>query len=170
MTNANLKTVKLSLLIGLLFTGVTLSGLWDKATIVFQQRIIKMTFEKGDDSGRQELYSQAWRLGLAAPAFGVGLGGFHTVNPIGDYPHNLFLETFAEGGLVGVALLTSFLIGGFRHLPSDRRGDPGVLTWTGFVTLFVACQFSGDIFDSRLLFILPVLGAPVAGQLQRRRT
>ena len=93
-----------AVLVGLLVSGVALTGLWDKAVIVFQQRVVKMTFEQRDDAGRQSIFRQAWRLGLSAPILGNGLGGFYAANPTAAYPHNLFLEAFAEGGLVGVAL------------------------------------------------------------------
>ncbi len=153
------------LLVGLIVGGVSVTRYWDKAVSVFQQRVVEMTFEKGDDAGRIILYRQAWRLGTAAPFFGAGLGGFHARNPIGEYPHNMFLEAFAEGGLVGVVLLGAVVVVGLRQLAPHRHTDLGTVTWAAFVTLAVASQFSGDFYDTRLLFILPALrpSLPLSG-------
>jgi O-antigen ligase len=145
------------LVVGLIIGGISVTRYWDRAVAVFQARVVEMAFEKRDDAGRAILYRQAWRLGTAAPFFGSGLGGFHARNPIGDYPHNMFLEAFAEGGLVGVVLLTMVVVGGGRQLAPYRHTDLGTVTWAAFITLAVASQFSGDLYDARLLFVLPAL-------------
>lgn len=145
------------IVVGLLVGGISATRYWDRAVSVFQQRVVQMAFEDRDDAGRVVLYRQAWRLGTAAPFFGAGLGGFHARNPIGDYPHNMFLEAFAEGGLLGVALLTIVVVSGVRQLAPLRHTDLGTVTWAAFITLTVASQFSGDFYDARLLFVLPAL-------------
>lgn len=148
-----------AVLVSLLVVAFSMTRYWDRATAVFEQRVIKMTFEKRDDSGRTEAYTRAWNLGTSAPFFGSGLAGFRRVDPVNEYPHNLFLESFAEGGLIGVGLVTALLWGAARNLARDRHTDLGTVTWAAFVAMFVASQFSGDLFDTRLLFILPALQA-----------
>jgi hypothetical protein len=152
-----------AILLSIVLTGVAMTGLWDNAIAVYKQRIVDMTFARGDDSSRFRYFENAWELGVSAPVFGTGLGGFYARFPSSEYCHNVMLEAFAEGGGVGLGLLIWVLGGAGLALFRRRRGDPGAATWAAFVTLLVACQFSGDTFDARLLFILPTLvDAPAA--------
>jgi O-antigen ligase len=139
----------------------------DRVVRVFQQRVVHLAFEQRDDSGRVALYRQAWNIGLNEPFFGAGLGGFYAKNRVATYCHNLFLEAFSEGGIVGLALLSGVVFGGMRHLAADRKSDLGAVSWAAFVTLLVASQFSGDTFDSRFLFILPALRPPIQNPWSR---
>jgi hypothetical protein len=49
------------------------------------------------------------------------------------------------------------VVGGVRQLAPHRHTDLGTVTWAAFITLAVASQFSGDLYDARLLFVLPAL-------------
>ena len=106
-------------------------------------------------SGRDELYERALALGDRLPAFGGGLGGY-PARGLGVYPHNLFLEVYAEAGLCGLALLVILLIwtGAFllrhgRYLPPRDLG--------ALILLLVSAQFSGDLYNSFGFFLLLML-------------
>lgn len=106
-------------------------------------------------SGRAALFSGAYLTGMKHPWFGIGLDGFrYTVNT--EYPHNIFLEVFAEGGAMGLVLLMIFIGSIVRHLWANRRRIDGP-TLSGCVAVLVAAQFSGDLFASRGVFLLALL-------------
>jgi O-antigen ligase len=131
---------------------------------IYNERIEKLTFGEHHTSGRDSLYAQAIEVGLRHRWFGAGLGGFSGV--YGDYPHNLILESFAEGGAVGAGLVLLGLIlacGGFiknRHLYDQ-------FSVAAFALSLVTSQFSGDLFDSRGVFLFLVLA--LSGPAIRRR-
>lgn len=65
---------------------------------------------------RAQMYDLAWEVGMSSPRtmlIGEGLGSFAFFDGVGDarwYPHNIFLETFAELGFLGVCILTVCLL------------------------------------------------------------
>jgi hypothetical protein len=93
------------------------------------------------------------------------LGAFSGV--YGDYPHNLMLESFAEGGAVGAGLLLlglTIACGRFMR----RRHVYDEFSVAGFALSLVTSQFSGDLFDSRGVFLFLVLA--LSGPAMRGRT
>jgi len=148
-------------MIGLCTLGVAafgiLSATGHTARIIemFERRVISNTVEKQNMSGRDAIYETAYNIGLDNFWFGAGLNGYKAITDA-SYPHNIFLEAFAEGGIVGVLLLGAFvvvIIGaavGSRNL-TERLGG-GVV-----VIVLLAAQFSGDMYDSRCVFALGVL-------------
>ncbi|ODS30773.1 MAG: O-Antigen ligase [Candidatus Scalindua rubra] len=48
-----------------------------------------------------------------SPVLGIGLGDFKAFGHGFDYPHNIFLETLAELGIIGIIVLTAIIIGFF---------------------------------------------------------
>jgi O-antigen ligase len=106
-------------------------------------------------SGRETEYAEAYQLGLDHPVGGAGLAAFPALG-LGVYPHNLFLEVFCEGGALGLLLLGSALLAFLRSAFRERRGlDPATV---GALALFVfGSQASGDLYDSRALFLLMVM-------------
>lgn len=134
------------------------------ALAMFNERVVRLTIEQEYDSGRSTLFDQAIAVGWSAPVYGDGLGGFGTHSAF-DYPHNIALEAWAEGGMVGLALLAAAL-----YLPLQvlwrRRGEHHALELAAFAALLASAQFSGDLYDSRgvLLFgLLAVLQDERAG-------
>lgn len=122
---------------------------------VIDHRFFKLTLQEGYASDRDVLALQAWALFREAPVAGQGHGSFflHTGR---DYPHNIFLELACETGLVGVALFVAAVTSIFA-LQWKARRDPSRDLLALWVLYLVAAQFSGDLFDSRAVFVLPVL-------------
>jgi O-antigen ligase len=141
------------------------SPLGSPARRIYQERIEKLTFGEHHTSGRDSLYAQAIEVGLHHPWFGAGLGAFSGV--YGDYPHNLMLESFAEGGAVGAGLLLlglTIACGRFMR----RRHLYDQFSVAAFALSLVTSQFSGDLFDSRGVFLFLVLA--LSGPAMRGRT
>jgi O-antigen ligase len=108
-------------------------------------------------SGRESLYEAAYELGLDHPVAGAGLAAFPALG-LGVYPNNLFLEVFCEGGALGLALLgwlfLSFLLAAIR----GRHGLDGATTGAA-VLILIGSQSSGDLYDTRSLFLLMAMAA-----------
>lgn len=126
-----------------------------EAVKMFQHRVLRLSIEDRYDSGRSAVYFSAWNLGLGAPMLGIGLAGFEVLgNHI--YPHNLFLETFCEGGLVGVVLLL-VVLGPVLVGMARRAAGPDPRDYAVFILVLVGAQFSGDLYDSRTVFVFGIL-------------
>lgn len=106
---------------------------------------------------RDILYDQVVAFWQSSPVFGHGIGSFSLISDW-DYPHNLFMEVLSEFGIVGGILLFVPLIY-FLIVSVVRRRYVDHCTLGVFVLFFIAAQVSGDIFDSRMVFLLPVLMA-----------
>lgn len=136
---------------------------------VFSHRILEQTVEKRYTASRDSLFSSAVELGLERPVAGWGLSGFRSHS--WTYPHNLFLETFAEGGLIGVSLLLFVFWTWWRTLRSNRQAFSGT-TLASLALVVTAASFSGNIYDSRGVFVLLALSiealpSPQCGSLRR---
>ena len=123
---------------------------------VFQVRVLMLTAEKHYSSGRDVIYQQAWAMGLENVVRGSGLASFNARYPDFVHPHNLFLEAFAEGGVIGCGLIVGVVCFGMRlALTGDCGRDHR--NALGFGMILIASQFSGQLYDSRGLFIFPLL-------------
>jgi O-antigen ligase len=109
------------------------------------------------EDDRYFLVQQAFQIIDANPIRGGGAGAFNTVNPTAKWPHNMFLELWAELGLaaaVAVAVAVLFVLSGlFRlawRLPEhgDHQGLVYVLLGVFFFNV-LAVQVSGNINDNR---------------------
>lgn len=116
-------------------------------------------------SGREDLYAQGWRLGRDYPVSGAGLAAFPALG-LGVYPHNLFLEVFCEGGVVGLLFLASVLLAFLRLALRRRHGMDGA-TVGAAVLILIGSQSSGDLYDGRSLYLLMVLAACTSVAQQR---
>jgi O-antigen ligase len=137
----------------------TFTDFGQAAMTMFRERVVRLTLEEEHDSGRSTLYDQAIALGMSAPIYGDGLAGF-PARGLFVYPHNMVLEAFAEGGIVGVALLATALSFPLFAIVRRRTGRHA-LELAAFAALLASAQFSGDFYDSRgvLLFgLVAVLG------------
>ncbi|NUQ61592.1 MAG: O-antigen ligase family protein [Pirellulales bacterium] len=134
---------------------VTQTEIGVRAQEMFVGRVLHLTVEQQHTSGRAEIWAESFRIGMESPIFGAGLNAVQA--EIMRYPHNIFLEAFGEGGLVGLALLLLVLfLGGIRLVRIRRRLNTA--TVAAFVHTLVAAQFSGNMFDSRGVFLLLMLG------------
>ncbi|WP_176715246.1 O-antigen ligase family protein [Tessaracoccus lapidicaptus] len=108
-------------------------------------------------SGRDLLYQDGLKIFLDNPFLGGGLSDFPRRHS-GGYPHNLFIETGAASGLVGLAPLflsiavVMWVAVTSRPLANDRL----ILLLAGFLIL-AGSQFSGSYFDSRFAWFFFIL-------------
>jgi O-antigen ligase len=106
-----------------------------------------------------------------APVLGIGTGGFSTTS-IEAYPHNLILETAAELGLVGLALLALVLVGGavtvFGNLASPDDRPRAALILALFAAALVNALLSGDITANAPLWLALGLGLGCAAEARAR--
>ena len=98
------------------------------------------------------------------------MGAFSTVNPIVEWPHNLFLELWAELGLAAVlvvaAAIAAVLAGLFRtawRLPERLpEHELAYALLAVFVFNLLAVQVSGNINDNRVFWGTLALASLVA--------
>jgi O-antigen ligase len=152
----------LLILIPVFAAAVSFTRIGQYASDVFQFRLITLTFEERYTSGREEFPSETVSTWARSPVFGVGLSSYSLMSRTDQsYPHNLFFEVIAEGGVVG-ALLLLLPFGYTIGLLVTRRvkADPLILSMLGL--FLAASQFSGDLYDSRgvLLFLQMALLRP----------
>ena len=105
------------------------------------------------------------------------MGAFSTVNPIAKWPHNLFLELWAELGLAAVLVVASVIVGAlvglFKiawRLPAHGpEQELGYILLAVFVFNLLAVQVSGNINDNRQFWgVLALTSLVIAGRLGRR--
>jgi O-antigen ligase len=132
------------------------------------------TFRQND---RYVLAQQAFQLIDRDPIRGGGAGAFSTSNPSAKWPHNLFLELWAELGLatilVVVAAVVAALAGLFRlawRLPAQGSEQELVyILLAVFVFNLLAVQVSGNINDNRDFWgLLAIASLVVAGRIRAR--
>jgi hypothetical protein len=153
----------LPFIVGMIFFGyVVIQGsvLGGKALELFYQRVVVLTLEEGHTAGRGEIYSYAFELGVKNPILGAGLGACEAKFGKGLYAHNMVLEVFSECGFIGVAILILIMAIFFYYSFKHRKKIDSAMFGSALL-LLTASQVSGDIFDSRGVFILIlfILGA-----------
>lgn len=132
----------------------------------------RLTSNKDGGSGRTDIWTVAWRVGEANPVFGVGVDQFRIVSQdyirqpgslrradliVGGYVvHNVYLQLWAETGLVGLLL---FLAIAFRSIMAayqaagrfDARGDPEMAMLARAAMLAVIGALAASFFLSNVL-------------------
>ena len=128
------------------------------AVAVFTNRFVIGLLIEQYFTHRDVLLLEALRAGLQNPVGGLGLAGFEEVGTRGGYPHNIFAEAFAEGGIPGLVLLCLPFL---RYVGRWRRGLGlgDSLTVAGLGLLAVSSSISGDLFDARGVFLLLLMAA-----------
>ncbi len=135
-------------------------------TDLFQERFVEQTVQERYLSDRTDIWAAAWRLAVDHPIGGAGLDGFYGligVNQAVEYPHNYVLGVAAEGGLIGIGLLTAAVVLWTRTV----RGGGARPQLTGLAVaaaVFVALSslFSGDYYDARLAWLFAAMAAAAA--------
>ena len=133
-----------------------------------RNRLIRpFTGNELEEGGRGLLWQEAWSNISGAPFFGHGLGssGLLSAGFEQGYPHNLFLQVWLDGGIIGVLLLTVSV--GFPIALSVRRGFRGKIardkSWIPFVGiyLFIIGEYSksANFYTARSLFIFGICAA-----------
>lgn len=157
-------------------TTVAVLEVLSRGTAVFQflrDRYLTQTLTARYGSGRDTIAEQALAVFSRHPWLGAGLDGYYASQSVGprfEYPHNLVLATLAETGLVGGTLLAAALIA-FGVSASRARPVPdnALFFLIAGVYLFFASMFSGDYYDSRMMWFFLGLAA-VEGRRHRRGT
>jgi O-antigen/teichoic acid export membrane protein/O-antigen ligase len=125
---------------------------------------------RSDD--RYFLVQQAWGIIKQDPVRGGGVGSFSVVNPSAKWPHNFFLEVWAELGLAALVAVAGAivlaLVGLFRlawRLPEQGRDRELVYVLIAvFFFNLLAVQVSGNINDNRDFWgILAIAWLVIAG-------
>jgi O-antigen ligase len=123
-------------------------------------------------NGRNELWSAGWRTFGDHPVLGVGTGSFATVarrdvcpgpGCRDRYPHNILLETAAELGIAGLALMIGILVtGGLAILRAWRRfapRDPRAAVIFGlFVSAATTAMLTNDITGHGSIWLMGGIG------------
>jgi O-antigen ligase len=129
------------------------------------------------EDDRSFLIKQAFQIIDDHPIRGGGVGAFSTVNPTAKWPHNMFLELWAELGLLALVVVAvaagAALVGLFRLAwlaPQYAiRQDLVYILLAVFTFNLMAVQVSGNINDNRDFWgILAIASLVVAGGLDRR--
>jgi O-antigen ligase len=150
-------------------------------TSLFQERFVEQTVQQHYLSDRTSIWQAAGKLAVQHPIAGVGLDGFYGligVNQGVEYPHNYLLGVAAEGGLIGLGLLTAAVVLWSRTVygggeprpttpPTTQNRTKGRQSLTGLAVasaVFVALSslFSGDYYDARLAWLFAAMAAAAA--------
>jgi O-antigen ligase len=126
-------------------------------------------------NGRSELWAKAFNGFAMRPLFGLGTGGFASLNPTLPYPHNLLLEMSVELGIVGLLLIlgviasfTNRLFSAWRAMNGRDKIEAATLI-SLFVMAFVNAMFSGAIQDNSELWVWGAIGVGMSSRLAVRR-
>lgn len=100
--------------------------------------------------------------------YGVGIGGYNLYIKGDDtlyYPHNIFLETYIEAGIVGIVLLFVLLFEVYKNRRFNKYA------YACFLFYFFNAMFSGDISANNYFFVFSamiVLSSKCAPTYQKR--
>lgn len=130
-----------------------------------------------EDAARSDLWRIARSAFSEAPLLGLGWGDYSTVS-WAQYPHNAFLETMVELGLLGVVTLLVVLVVAARRTWQARPHPEARVLGAVALAMLVGQQFSSDL-TNRIFWIafIPTLILPTVlnrtanpAQGNRRRT
>ena len=135
-------------------------------TNLFQERFVEQTVQQRYLSDRTDIWAAAWRLAVEHPLGGAGLDGFYGyigVNQGVEYPHNYVLGVAAEGGLIGIGLLTTAIVLWTRTVRGGgERPQLTGLAVSAAVFVGLSSLFSGDYYDARLAWLFAAMAAAAA--------
>jgi O-antigen ligase len=140
-----------------------------EALEVFQSRVIDQTVHNHHLAARDDLWLDALDWTAESPWYGWGLNGYRANS--WTYPHNIVLEVMVEGGAIGILLLTNIGRVWWKDLRRNRYRVSRVAL-AGCALALTAAQTSGDLFDSRGVFLFLALASPLAApalKASRRR-
>lgn len=133
-------------------------------------RVLRSLDSESSLTGTRE---QLWFRAMAEIPFraeGVGWGEAWSVLNAGSsyrqYPHNILLETFLEGGWIAGLATVTFIVGGLSALSLQKgKYDPAVFGIALF--LVINAMVSGDINDNRAMWAAVMIGFTHAGSPAR---
>jgi O-antigen ligase len=111
-------------------------------------------------NGRTGLWGQAVEAFTHNTFFGIGTGGFSAIQVAELYPHNLFLESAAELGVVGLGLVVALVVTAtgqglraWRSTTDPQERLLAALVLALLATTFVNSLFSGALPDNRVAWL-----------------
>jgi O-antigen ligase len=115
-----------------------------------------------DFGSRDRLFAAAWETFLDHPTLGSGLSPIGDFEQLDAHPHNLFLATARDGGLLGL------LLGGvpFALLAARLKRPLAIEHRMAFVLgcfYLGAAQFSGSYYDCRFVWLYFLIAMAPAG-------
>lgn len=122
----------------------------------FTDRIVA-TIEDKDSSGRDVLYSLAFKSFLEHPVLGSSL---LISDPVfqGDYPHNFFLETLMSLGIIGGILYLFSIFLAFKYsFYLIKRNSPFLIFALLFIQYFVYSMFSRSLITLPMYWVILAL-------------
>ena len=141
--------------VGALVTGVvcvaSFTEIGQQCVDIVMDRFVNKTFHDRYASGRDEIYMDSIAIWQESIWFGHGLADWW--DRLGTYPHNIFLELGCDAGVIAVAGFI-FLMSLYFWVGVRCKDQTRIVLFGATVLYFVAAQFSGDIYDSRSLFLL----------------
>ncbi len=168
------RRLRVTLLLSVIAGGaLVLTDLGSRAIAVFATRFIRLLLIEGYTSNRGILLIDGIVAGLGSPVGGIGLAGFAQLDTFGLYPHNVFVEAFAEGGIIGLLLFCLPLLVFIRRWRNGRGlGDPAIAA--ALILLLISSSISGDLFDARGVFVLLLIAlatqsTPIGASTSRSR-
>lgn len=139
----------ISLFVMHLFFGITVPNF---------DRIIPLLQGEFDPSNQRRLrfYRQGVLLWLESPLLGNGVGSYgvwiHGVD-VEEYPHNIYLETLSELGVLGLLILGALLLVPFRAIVSNHGSHSlWVLLLGLFIYALLNASFSQDLQGNRMVY------------------
>ena len=109
-------------------------------------------------AARQVAWAQAFDFWTSAPIVGHGVGSYPILeNWVTDerrHPHNIFLETLCELGLVGLILLSLFLLVALRCIKFQRLREDALFRCIFLLAVYqcIASMVTTDLSEHRLLY------------------
>lgn len=187
---AVLAATAIVVLVGRCFTGrrtlpVLLSGAAGVAAYVYArvaggsggERIISSLQSGFSDESRAELRHEAIQIGLRSLK-GIGWGDFAQISQTGGqiandqgnaYAHNVFAETFVEGGVLAVLVFTFFGFVALARLYRLSLEPREVVVLATLVYWLLNAQVSTDIIGNRFMWIALACGVASYDDARRRR-
>lgn len=147
---------------------------------IFEFRVIDLTLKRQHLAGREMIYEDTLQIlwadqNEANPdddpdganinaqvrsqsvtervIFGIGISSFASQSRHNLYSHNIFLELLTEGGVISLGIFLTML-GVFAYVLFKYWHLVDPLAFGALTLSLMFSQFSGDIYDSRLVFIL----------------
>jgi hypothetical protein len=126
------------------------------ATKMFIFRVFNVTIDDKSASGRGQFLSEAENIFSENKLIGSGVGSYTQITGL-DYPHNVFMETLATGGLVGFVILVLILWSITKLYLNSRYSSEinfktNTFLFASIMGILVLQQFSGSMADARFLF------------------
>jgi|GEM_PF-4071347 len=148
-------TLKFAISLASLFGLFYLTGFLKYTYVIFESRFLNLVFENLYLAGRDYIFVNSIYAILANPIIGYGLNGYKVLFG-GVYPHNLFLESMIELGVIGLLIMLLILSFSFKNLFFEVNGKKIFGALIPLYMLLVS-QVSGDIYDFRYYFFFVIL-------------